>query len=81
MRLELYGRLKDAGLGEDLEIEVPGPGRPTARGVLEALSARLGPKAPILAGSVLATSSEVLRPDDPVPAGRRLAVLPPVCGG
>jgi molybdopterin converting factor small subunit len=35
----------------------------------------------LLGASAFATDDEVLRDRDPVPVGRVLAVLPPVCGG
>lgn len=79
MRIELYGRLREAGLGDSVELAAPEEA--TAAGLLEALRSRPGAETAVFDGAVLATETEVLAPSDPVPAGRRLAVLPPVCGG
>lgn len=77
-KIELYGRLRDAGLGSSLSVALPA--HATARQALAALKAAFGRKAPLLAGCALATGDEVLAPSDALPGGR-LAVLPPVCGG
>ncbi|MBI4347283.1 MAG: hypothetical protein HY553_10540 [Elusimicrobia bacterium] len=77
-RVELYGRLRDAGAGDALELELSG--RPAASEVLAAVGRALG-RPEILAGAVLATEDAVLAADEPVPERARLAVLPPVCGG
>lgn len=77
-RVELYGRLRDAGAGDALELELPP--HPVASEVLAAVARALGrPEA--LAGAVLASEEAVLATDAPVPERVRLAVLPPVCGG
>lgn len=77
--VELFGRLRDAGLGDRVELEAEDGS--TAREVLEALAARLGDGAGLLAGAALATEREVLSRESIVPAGASLAALPPVCGG
>ena len=77
--IELYGRLRDAGLGPRIRVECPY--RATARQVLDALKAKLGGKAAALTGCVLAGADDVLAPSQHVPKAGRLAVLPPVCGG
>lgn len=77
-KIELYGRLRDAGLGSSVSVDVPADA--SARAVLAALKSAFGSKAPLLKGCVLASDVEVLAPSDTLPAGR-LAVLPPVCGG
>lgn len=77
-RIELYGRLRDAGLGSSVSVALPKGA--SARQALSALKSSFGRKAPLLAGCVLATGDEVLAPSDALPSGR-LAVLPPVCGG
>ncbi len=77
-KIELYGRLRDAGLGPFLLLELPKAA--TARQALSVLKSAFGAKAPLLAGCALATGDEVLSPSDKLPDGR-LAVLPPVCGG
>jgi hypothetical protein len=76
-KLELYGRLRDAGLGSSVTVDVPE--RCSARDVLAALKPSF--KASLLTGCVLASDEEVLSSSDPVPGKGRLAVLPPVCGG
>jgi hypothetical protein len=77
-KIELYGRLRDAGLGSAVLVDLPKAA--TARQALSALKAAFGAKAPLLEGCALATGDEVLAPSDGLPGGR-LAVLPPVCGG
>lgn len=79
IRVELYGRLSEAGLGRSVELELTG--EPRAEEFLKALALRLGPQADILEGAVLANESEVLEASRPIPFHGRLAVLPPVCGG
>ncbi len=74
-KIELYGRLRDAGLGSALILDLPA--QTTAREALSALKPSLGP---LLTGCVLASADAVLSPNEPLPSGR-LALLPPVCGG
>lgn len=64
-KVELYGSLKDK-LGEFLEVE--------ASTVAEVL-------AKLPSGTALATEDRVLGSSEKLPEGRRLAALPPVCGG
>ena len=75
----LYGRLRDAGLGDSVTLELAG--RPTAKAALAALRAALGRKGALLDGCALATADAVLSSSDPIPARGPLAALPPVCGG
>lgn len=77
-KIELYGRLRDAGLGSAVLIDLPKA--VTARQALSVLKSTFGAKASLLQGCALATDEEVLSPSDALPAGR-LALLPPVCGG
>ncbi|UPT73240.1 MAG: molybdenum cofactor biosynthesis protein MoaE [Elusimicrobiota bacterium] len=72
-KVELYGRLKDAGLGPVLTLELPP--NATARHALSALKSAFGPQSGLLASCVLAGADEVLAPGERLPAGR-LAVLP-----
>ena len=74
-KIELYGRLRDAGHGSSVIVDVPRGA--SARQTLAALKPSLGPS---LAGCVLASASDVLAGTDLLPPGR-LALLPPVCGG
>jgi hypothetical protein len=74
-RIELYGRLRDAGLGPVLVLDLPA--HTSAREALSVLKSSFG--AP-LTGCVLASADAVLSPNEKLPAGR-LALLPPVCGG
>lgn len=76
--IELYGRLREAGAGAAVELELKEGA--TASQALAALREKLGPKAALLDGAVLATDAAVLTAGDSVPEGR-LAALPPVCGG
>lgn len=78
-RVELFGRLRDAGLGGHVALDLPP--RATARQTLAALKAALGRRAALLAGCALATDDAVLGPSDLLPKRGRLAALPPVCGG
>lgn len=78
-RIELYGRLRDAGLGDHALVALPE--RATARQALAALKAALGRRGALLTGCALATDDQVLAPADMLPKHGRLAALPPVCGG
>ena len=77
-KVELYGRLRDAGLGSAVSVDLPQSA--TVRQALAVLKATFGNKSPLLHGCVLATGDEVLSSTDKLPTGL-LAVLPPVCGG
>lgn len=76
--IELYGRLREAGFGASVEVELPE--RATAKDVLAALKKSFGARASLLEGAALATESAVLAEGDRA-EGARLAALPPVCGG
>jgi hypothetical protein len=76
--IELYGRLRDAGLGSSVDVEAPDGA--TSAQILGAVRAAFGPRAALLDGAVLATEQDVLRAEEPAP-DVRLAALPPVCGG
>ncbi len=77
-KIELYGRLRDAGLGSAVEVVLPK--NATAGRALTVLKSSFGRKAALLTGCVIATGDDVLSSSDALPGGR-LAVLPPVCGG
>jgi len=80
LTIEFYGRLRDAGLGNAIELETPKEFR--AKDLLSLIAARLGEKAPLLEGAVLATESRVLFYKESIPLKEtRIAVLPPVSGG
>jgi len=80
LTIELYGRLRDAGLGSSIELETPKELR--AQDLLSLLAATLGEKASMLEGAVLATESRILFHKESIPSKEtRLAVLPPVSGG
>ena len=78
-RVELYGRLRDAGLGDHVAVFLPT--RATARQALAALKAALGRRGSLLTGCALATDDAVLGSSEFIPERGRLAALPPVCGG
>jgi molybdopterin converting factor small subunit len=78
-KIELYGRLRDAGLGDAVSVALPP--RATARQALSALRSALGRRGALLAGCALATDDEILAASDLLPKSGRLAALPPVCGG
>lgn len=77
-KIELYGRLRDAGLGDTLVLDLPHA--VTARQALSLARSSFGRHAALLQGCALASGDEVLSPSERLPAGR-LALLPPVCGG
>ncbi|MDD5304730.1 MAG: hypothetical protein PHS14_16670 [Elusimicrobia bacterium] len=77
-KIDLYGRLRDAGLGSSVVVDIPKS--VTARQALAVLKSSFGRKAALLEGCVLATGDEVLSSAEALPSGR-LALLPPVCGG
>lgn len=77
--VELYGRLRDSGLGDHVKVELPP--RATARQALSALKKALGNRGALVNGCSLATADDVLLPDELIPPTTRLAALPPVCGG
>ncbi len=76
---ELYGRLRDAGFGDHLGIELAQSA--TAAEAFSALRKIFALQSPLIDGAALATETEVLSPQDRLPPTGRLAVLPPVCGG
>jgi molybdopterin converting factor small subunit len=78
-RIELYGRLRDAGIGDHVAVALPP--RATARQALSALKEALGRRGFLLTGCALATDDAVLAASEPLPDRGRLAALPPVCGG
>lgn len=78
-KIELYGRLRDAGLGDAVSLILPP--KATARQALDLLKRALGRRAALLTGCALATDEAVLGPAERVPEKGRLAALPPVCGG
>jgi hypothetical protein len=77
--IQLYGRLRDAGLGDRVSVALPP--KATARQALAALKKELGPRGALLSGCALATDDAVLGPSEILPKSGRLAALPPVCGG
>ena len=78
-RISLYGRLRDAGLGDSVSLILPP--RATALQALTALKSALGRRGSALHGCVLATNDSVLSSSERIPARGPLAALPPVCGG
>jgi hypothetical protein len=75
----LYGRLRDAGLGDHVALALPP--RATASQALAALKMAFGRHGALLTGCALATDDAVLGPSDVLPPKGRVAALPPVCGG
>ncbi len=73
--IRLYGRLRDAGRGDHLEVTLPSDA--TVKDALAVLKSVLGD----VRGCALATDDSVLAPSDPLPKRGVLAALPPVCGG
>lgn len=77
--VELYGRLRDAGVESPVELSLPDGA--TAAQALSALRQKLGAQGALAEGAALAGEAHVLLAADPVPAEGRLAALPPVSGG
>lgn len=78
-KIRLYGRLREAGAGDCVELTLAPES--TAAEALARLAELLGPKAGLLKGAALATGTEILRSGDLLPKKGLLAALPPVCGG
>ena len=76
--IELYGRLRDAGVASPVELEVGS--KATAAEALAALRKKLGSGGALLDGAALASETHVLAGAETLPEGR-LAALPPVSGG
>jgi molybdopterin synthase sulfur carrier subunit len=83
IELELFGALRGLEAGDRVSLPVSGGQVADLRAALQAhASARWpGASASILASCAFATSSEILRDAQPLPANGRMAVLPPVSGG
>jgi molybdopterin converting factor small subunit len=79
VRVELYGRLRDASLGPVVTLDLPENAK--AKNIILALKSVLGRRAALVDGCVVASHSAVLASNDVLPKNARLAVLPPVCGG
>lgn len=77
--IELYGRLRDAGVESPVELELPDAA--TAAQALAALQGKLGKEGARVKGAALASETRVLAADERLPKGGRLAALPPVSGG
>lgn len=77
--IELYGRLRDAGVESPVELSLPDGA--TAAQALSALRAKLGAQGQLLEGAALASETQVLASAEKVPGEGRLAALPPVSGG
>jgi hypothetical protein len=75
----LFGRLRDAGLGDSTRLELPADA--DARAALKVLRAALGRRGAWLDGCALACADRVLSPRERLPRTGTLAALPPVCGG
>ena len=78
-KVSLYGRLRDAGRGDHVQVSLPS--KATAKDALRALALALGKNASLLTGCVIATDETVLSSSDLLPKTGALAALPPVCGG
>lgn len=83
IELELFGALRGLEAGDRLTLAVNGAHVADLRGALQAHAGAHWPGAStvILASCAFATSSEILRDPQSLPADGRMAVLPPVSGG
>ncbi|MDI1252144.1 MoaD/ThiS family protein [Thermomonas sp.] len=81
--LELFGALRGLEAGDRLTVQLNGGQVADLRAALQAYASANWPSASagILASCAFATSSEILRDAQPLPADGRMAVLPPVSGG
>ena len=77
--VELYGRLRDAGVETPVELDLPEGA--TAAQALAKLREKLGERGGLMDGAAMAGEAEVLAADAALPKKGRLAALPPVCGG
>lgn len=83
IELELFGALRGLEAGDCLTLPVSGWQVADLRRALQVHAGAHWPNASagILASCAFATSSEILRDAQALPADGRMAVLPPVSGG
>ena len=83
IELELFGALRGIEAGDRVVVPVTGTNVADLRAALQAHAGAHWPStsASMLASCAFATSSEILRDAQPLPADGQMAVLPPVSGG
>lgn len=83
IELELFGALRGLEAGDRLALAVNGEHVADLRAALQAHASTHWPDAiaSMLGSCAFATSSEILRDAQPLPANGQMAVLPPVSGG
>ena len=83
IELELFGALRGLEAGDRLSLAVTGEHVADLRAALQAHAGAHWPSAntAILSSCAFATSSEILRDAQALPADGQMAVLPPVSGG
>ena len=83
IELELFGALRGLEAGDRLALTVHGEHVADLRAALQTHASAHWPSASasMLASCAFATSSEILRDAQPLPADGQMAVLPPVSGG
>ena len=83
IELELFGALRGLEAGDRLTLAVDGEHVADLRGALQAHAGAHWPNAStaMLASCAFATSNEILRDAQALPADGGMAVLPPVSGG
>ena len=83
IELELFGALRGLEEADRLTLSVNGEQVADLRAALQAHAGAHWPStsASMLTSCAFATSSEILRDAQPLPADGRMAVLPPVSGG
>lgn len=83
IELELFGALRGLEVGDRLTLPVNGEHVGDLRAALQTHAGSHWPSASasMLASCAFATSSEILRDPQALPADGRMAVLPPVSGG
>ena len=83
IELELFGALRGLEAGDRLVVPVTGATVADLRAALQEHAGGHWPSASasMLGSCAFATSSEILRDAQPLPADGHMAVLPPVSGG
>jgi molybdopterin synthase sulfur carrier subunit len=83
IELELFGALRGLEAGDRMTLAVDGGQVADLRAALQAHAGAHWPSAvaSVLTSCAFATSSEILRDAQSLPAEGRMAVLPPVSGG
>ncbi len=81
LTLHLYGPLRGLGLGEAVDLDLPGPPT-TVRALRRAIGQAVPRLGPALPACGLGVEGALVRDDEALPPGTRAVhLLPPVSGG